>query len=481
MKRRLYAFAALLLAMNFVVSCGNTSGNSDTSSDTADNTPDTETSDRIAELGEKNFDGATFTILDTHGDINVNIPDESLEGDVVNDSVARRNMQIEETYNIVFAYPESNSNEKCQTLRNSVLASLDEYDMLFSHIPTAMGPLATEGLLADLCQMDQLSLDKNWWSTLVYENCRLDGIMYYTTGDISPISYRAPGCLYANSDLMEQYNISKDEIYDAVEDGKWTLDMLQEITGELDVDVNNDGKLVIADDFFGLLNEDNGLTAACFMVAAGVNMSSIDENGDLVVDLNNEKTITVIEKLSQVLSKVPRNDSNDLHNAFKADRTIFLMHYASSGYTRYRDLESDYIMLPLPKWDELQENYRSLVNTWCNAFVCVPVTADTDRAGFIMEVMAYWGRQMVRPDAYEKAVKIKGTRNLRDSAMLDIIYDSIYLDFNSIMEFGGTLNLAAESIFRDASWVSAITSVTQKMEADMESFSEAWTGESSNP
>lgn len=134
MKRRLYAFAALLLAMNFVVSCGNTSENSDTSSDTADSTPDTETSDRIAELGEKNFDGATFTILDTHGDINVNIPDESLEGDVVNDSVARRNMQIEETYNIVFAYPESNSNEKCQTLRNSVLASLDEYDMLFWRI-----------------------------------------------------------------------------------------------------------------------------------------------------------------------------------------------------------------------------------------------------------------------------------------------------------------------------------------------------------
>lgn len=479
MKHRAFSLTALLLALLTVSSCGGNSSSPETTApDSTEDTTTSAVSDRLAELGERDFGGATFTILDDAGNINVNHPDETLEGDTVNDAVAKRNQLISEKYNINFEYLTGDGADgRAKLVRNSVMSGDNEYDLFFSVLPMSIAPLATEGILADLCQMNALSLDENWWSPLVYENCRIGGKMYYTTGDISPISYRAPACYYANETLLDQYKISKDEIYTAVENGAWTLDMLNRLAGELDRDLNDDNTLYADDDFFGILNEDNTLTAACFMAAAGVNLSSIDSNGNLYADLNTEKAINAVEKLSEVLSKAPRKDQNALHNAFKNDRVVFLMHYASSGYTRYRDMNSNYIMLPLPKYDENQETYRSLVNTWCNAFVCVPTTADTERAGFIMEVMAYLSPDMLRPAAYDMAMKVKGVRNEKDSVMLDTIMDSIYLDFNSFMEFGGSISPMASAIFKDGSYTSSIAGITDSMNAAMEDFSKAWIGE----
>lgn len=477
MKRRVYSLTALLLALSLIPSCSDVSSdNKVTSSD--ESTTEQTVSDRLTELGERNFESAPFTILDEQGHINVNVPDETQEGEIVNDAIRKRNQTISDRYNIKFEYAQSSSgSERAQFLRQSVLAQDNEYDLMFSPIPTGLGSLATEGILANLCDMEYLSLDEKWWSPLIYENLRIDGKMYYTTGDISPISYRGVSCYYANETLMEQYKISKNEIYTAVKDGKWTLDMLNELAGELDMDLNQDDTLYADDDFFGILNENNGLTAACFLVASGVNLSSIDDDGELFADLNTEKATSVVEKLSKVLSNAPRKDQNALHDAFKSDRVVFLMHYGSSGYTRYRDMNSNYIMLPLPKYDEKQENYRSLMNTWMNAFVCVPVTADTERAGFIMEAMAYLGREVVRPAAYENAMKVKGTRNDEDTAMIDIIFDSLYLDFNSFMDFGGCLTPIADAIFNGGSYTSSVAALTDKMNAEMENFNKAWIGE----
>ncbi len=273
MKHRTYTLTALILALLTVSSCGGTAENPGETGDSDSNTTESTEmlpKDRIAELGDRDFGGETFVILDDAGNVNVNHPDETLEGDTVNDTVTERNNIISEKYNIKFEYLTANgASERAALLRNSVMADEKAYDLFFSIIPTSIGPLATEGILADLASIDYLSLNEQWWSKLIYENCRIGGKMYYTTGDISPISYRAPACYYANETLLDEYNISKDDIYTAVENGTWTLDMLNQLAGELDRDLNNDGRLYTDDDFFGILNEDNALTAACFMVSSG--------------------------------------------------------------------------------------------------------------------------------------------------------------------------------------------------------------------
>ena len=480
MKKQILTSTCLLLAALMAASCGGQTKEMDMSTDAADSVTEAETQalTRIDMLGERDYAGAAFVILDDGGNININTPDETLEGDIVNDTILKRNLQIAEMYNVEFDYQHVSSYaDRANMVRNSVLSDDPAYDLLFSILPESIAPIATEGVLANLCAIEALSLNESWWSPLIYENCRLGNKMYYATGDISPISYRAPACYYVNETLLDQYGISKDEIYDHVENGTWTLDVLNTYAGDLDADLNNDGKLYTDDDFFGVLNEDNALTAACFMVASGFNLSSIDEDGHLTVDLNNESVVNAIEKLKGVLSNVKRSGNPALHTAFMEDRAVFMMHYASSGYTRYRDMKSDYLTLPLPKYDEAQESYRSLLNTWCNAFVCVPANADTERAGIIMEAMAYLSHDMLRPAAFDMALKEKGSRNERDARMLDIIFNSLYLDFNSIMEFGGSLTPIGNAVFKDTAYVSAAEKVESKMITAMEAFEKAWIGE----
>ena len=205
---RVTSTTALLLALLTLSSCGGTGDTPNTTEPESAEETTIAAGDRLSELGDRSFDGEVFSILDDAGNINVNHPDETLEGDIVNDAVAKRNQTLTDKYNIEFEYFTGESPAaRAQLLRNSVMSGDNEYDLFFSVIPESIGPLATEGILADLCKMEHLSLDENWWSPLVYENCRIGGKMYYTTGDISPISYRAPACYYANETLLDQYKI----------------------------------------------------------------------------------------------------------------------------------------------------------------------------------------------------------------------------------------------------------------------------------
>ena len=480
MKKTLLSAAALMLTLLLSSACG---GEAAPVSGTEPISADTETEQqaeptRLDELGEHDFGGRTFTMLDCLGDININLPDKNAEGDIINDTIAQRNEQIAERYNVTFSYADcTDQGQRAQLVKQSVLADDPAYDVVFGTIPSCIGSLSTEGILGDLCSMPALSLDANWWSPLIYDSCRIGGKMYYTTGDISPISYRSPACFYANVRLLNQYGIEKDTLYNAVNEGKWTLDLLKQLGGGLDQDLNNDGKMVPDDDFFGILNETNNLTSACFLTAAGVDLCSVGTDGRLYTDLLGEPVITAIEKLSSVLNKKERKDTNALHTAFKSDRAVFLMHYVSSAYTRYRDMDADYVILPLPKFDEAQKTYRSLMNTWMNSFVAVPSYAATEENGVILEALAYLSNGMLRPTAYETAYKFKGARNEQDAQMLDIIIDTLYLDFNSFMEFGTSLNPITAAIFKDKAYVSAEEKLADKTKTEIDKFTAAWIGE----
>lgn len=205
-------------------------------------------------------------------------------------------------------------------------------------------------------------------------------------------------------------------------------------------------------------------------------LTETDKNGNLICDLGKERTIKVFEKLHDTLGRVAvSSNANQQHDAFKNDRAIFFMHYVSSAYTRYRDNKSDFMIMPIPKYDESQSTYYSYVNTWANAFVGVPVNADTERAGVIMEAMAYLSHENLRPYVYDIAFKNKGARNEKDAEMLDVIFDTLYLDFNFSENFGGSLGIIGSAIFGEGNFASAYASAKDSINTAIETFSKTWT------
>ena len=457
-----------------------------TTSNSESTTPEVTTApDRLEELGSHDFGGKKFTILDAndHPDWHVNIHGDTLNGDIVNDSLYERDMAIEDRFKVDIEYvqvkPAVDGTEK---LKKSVLAGDDEYTMCISTIQGGtLGTVVNDGVLADLCDNDYLALDSDWWSKLFYQNLTLGGKLYFTTGDISPTMYQIAQCLYLNTRLAKDYKIDTDEICDLVRSGKWTLDELIKRTKGLNSDTNGDGIMDPKDDFFGLAINSNSFRndLPLFVVDAGVSTSKLsDDRSTIIVDLMNEHTLTILGKVQNLM--IENNRFEDqweyINYAFKEGRAVFMHHMTESAQNFLRDMTDDYMVLPMPKGDVDQDDYHTYVNCWASAFIAIPATADPEFAGVVTEALAYYSYRNIRPKAYEMTYKTKTARDENSAEMLDIVFSTLCIDFNYLMDFGGTYSSLHSITIGNAQLASEMASKMDKANGEIEKFVKSWIG-----
>ena len=103
-------------------------------------------------------------------------------------------------------------------------------------------------------------------------------------------------------------------------------------------------------------------------------------------------------------------------------------------------------ILPMPKYDEAQENYRSYV--WSSS-VCVPTTIlRPELVGAALEQFAY--ESMPVTNAYiEDLIRGKSTRDTETLEMLDIIYGGAAFDFVTAFNFANAGNILREMVTGD--------------------------------
>ena len=364
-----------------------------------------------------------------------------------------------------------------ESLKQTVLAGDDAYTMAIAPLlGGAIGAVALEGVLYDLASNDYLSLDQNWWSHLIYDHLRLGGKMYYTTGDISPTMYQMPACIFLNTRLAGDYGI-KTDFCGLVRSGKWTVDELIAVNKDMYTDVNGDNVMDL-DDTYGFIHHTlGGFITDCLLTTEGVDLATVN-GSELTVDIMNERTVNVIEKLKNIIVDIKYSDSNDLLNkTFKEGRALMAYHYVESASQRFRDMKDDFLILPMPKYDEEQDDYHSFVNTWADAFVAIPTTADPEFAGFVTEALAFWSYKNIRTKAYDVTYKAKTSRDENSAEMLDYIFNNLYIDFNCIYDFGGTAAALTNVLNGNAGLASELAAIKDKTDADLESFTKSWLGE----
>ena len=346
--------AALMLAS--LASCGDAS--TDTTVDsTADTTAAVVTEaaapSLLDDLGERDLGGMVYTIFDcnAHSAIQANIPGEEMTGDVVNDALLARDLYLEETYNCEIEYLQE---DNVGMLKTMVSAGDDEWQMII-HPMAGLTSQATGGYLANMCDMPYMEMNQSWWNPLLYENLRLHDAMYITSSDIAPGIYQMPTCLFLNLKLYTDYDYDFD-IFQSVIDGKWTMDQLRSMIKDMDVDMNADNKWTVYDDFFGFAMHNSTEAVLTTMIGCGINMSRIVDDGtNIVCDLSSDShAIEVVESIVDMYQNITwTGDINDYSNImFQGDRALFFMHKLESAAVHLRDMDSDYLILPSPKWDE---------------------------------------------------------------------------------------------------------------------------------
>ena len=139
--------------------------------------------------------------------------------------------------------------------------------------------------------------------------------------------------------------------------------------------------------------------------------------------------------------KHPSGDSgnNGGVDFFKNDQTLFY-NECMGNVQKLRTMDTDFGIIPSPKYNEEQEEYYHLGGN--PYFMQVPVTQpDFERTGIIMEALSYESMKVVPSAFYDIMLNGKIARDNESSKMLDIVFGSLsyYLPVAlDILELGVT-------------------------------------------
>lgn len=277
-----------MLAVFFIIGTVSCTASNDLPVGT-DTAAETQAEDTSSDIIYRDLDGYTFHVLVRNNSHHLkDVFAESENGDILNDAVLIRNYTIEDKLNIkldIIPVGDCDSADLVNSLRSSVKAGTDDYDLALGHTHQ-IGAYATEGELCNWFEIDTIDYDNPWWNNNVMSAATIGNKLFFIMSDYILDSIDYTYTMVFNKRLFDDYNIKSP--YINVEDGTWTIDKLYGIIRDTAKDLNNDGKYT-AEDFYGLVFEQNNVASiVSFMYAAG----------QFVTEKNSEGILFVINRIS---------------------------------------------------------------------------------------------------------------------------------------------------------------------------------------
>lgn len=438
-KNILVMLLVALLVAPTLMACGNTENEttqSETTTDTAEDAgADTTEEDERSmqdEVPELDFGGASFrSIVQESTEYEIYIEEET--GDALKDALYYRNRDIEERFNVVIEEPTALVfSDLSPRVKKSITAGDDEFDLVFGQMEQT-GKDAQEGIFMNWYDIPYVDFTKPWWPKSIVEGAAtVNGKMYNTVSDLC-ISYAEQtwGVVF---DKVEATNYGIEDPYALVKNGKWTIDKLMTITESVYTDVNGNGQKD-AGDYFGYVSAMNGCLLLSYFYGFDQRLAVVD--GDSVtMMLNTEKSAAICDKLYALHytsngTYIPETGASnkDIYTCFLEEKTLFCPIQMQYLYSQLRDYENDYGVIPMPKWDEAQEEYFSVCDAGAN-IMAIPVTAThTDMIGAVVEALSAHGWRTVIPTYYDIALGAKSARDPESVEMIDLVLSSRVIDF----------------------------------------------------
>ncbi len=484
MKKKICFILALLMIGASLASCSEKNANDN------ENTPETPAAtDNLNPSGETETEPETSKYLDDldesydFGGYNMrfiveeggqgNLTELSImaaedTGEVVDSAVVERNNSICERLNINIDLVDTIMFSGLPgTVRPSIQAGSDDYDIIgtYQYYGISMGP---EGLMMNLKGVDNIDTTREYWGTDYIDNMSYKDITYWVTGDIALRYTGGMYVTYINQEIWNNHYADVD-VYDLVNEGKWTIDALNEYSNGAYEDTNGNGRIDFKDSYgfaFDIEDPAEGMAAG-----AMIKFSERDESGTPIITLNNERTLTFYEKMYNIVANNTgfwhaEDDSKTVMQMFADNRAMITVNKLFQSGIYLREMEQEFKIIPVPKLNEEQEHYNTMLHDGVTLFG-IPITnQELEKTTITLECMASESLKTVTPAYYDVALKVKYARDTESGMMIDLIRSNVSADFAAL--YSNNISSIAH-FFR-----SNLSSKTEAIASAMEKNQKLW-------
>ncbi len=442
MKRSASLLLAMLMIATLLASCAGST--TETTTDTT--TTDVETEPVVTEtelthgLSGYDFGGESYVSL-VRTEKLTHFTAEEYNGEALNDAVYNRNNLVTEEFNVSLSFVDVVSDRTTfnNTISTSILAQDQAYDLI---VPDYWWGAEVNGWFFNLTKVDVLALDEPWWCGGWNDAALIEGMLpgavgWYTLDMISNMNV-----VFFNKNLYETSGLDSafglDGLYNTVREGKWTWDLYTKLCTAATQDLDGDGVITDSDQYGSISGLQSG---RAILWSLGMELCHKEDDGSLVPTLSTEKNYDIFKK-ALVFYEDGGNGYERSGNLFIGDQVMFDMTNigAASGF---RDMESDFGILPFPKYDESSE-YRN--RNYGTSYFAIPITAkNTELSAVILEAQNFYSYRDVRPTYYDTVLKAKAARDVDTCEMMDLVLETCYID--PFFVYGTVLNAVADVPF----------------------------------
>lgn len=385
-------------------------------------------------LPERDYNKETFTLF-CRQEAKEQYCVESENGEIVNDAVYARNLTVEEHFNITFDYFSmdgtwANMVAFKNTIKAAVQSGDDSFDLIEGNC--AIADLLGNGYFLNWNKMEYMDFSQPWWAQSSQRELNIGGNLEFIVGDYTLMLWEGLLVIYFNKQLATDLNI--DSPYDIVNNGKWTIDKLAEISREITQDLNGDSKFD-NNDLYGLITT-TGNCIDNFWISSDMHITVMDEDNfpKFNLPIQIDRALSVSEKVFNLVKgtgvyAIDEGKLTDtLQPMFMSNQGLFFTDFLNSSEV-YRTMKTDFGIIPYPKYDENQEKYETFSKSGYGTFAIPSVVSDPEMSAVITTALNAESYKIVVPAYYDIALKTKYSRDDESAKMLDIIRDGFDMDF----------------------------------------------------
>ena len=384
--------------------------------------------DLLSDVPTKDYDGYTFKFLNNISNFAITtiVPEDT--ADSLDAAMFARNAVVKERLNIDIVDHRVDYGSVISTVRSLASSNDFEFDAVYNEVyfQTSLSQMGAYLPVSDFTE--KINLDKPWWFSDIMNDIAIDGNSFEFFSDIQMMYYDSIcGMAFNQQDLIDNKIAFP---YDLVRSGNWTIEEMEKIMkatyqkpGEVHGAVNAVADFVItmfvASDFALVVQDDEEV------------LRIFDDETRFVEIYTTIKDVFYasngIDKMNYI--SVDSNSSASASMTAPGKTTVYFGNGTATFFSgpigdirKFRSCEFDYGVLPHPKYDTDQDQYKSMVIRYA-ASLAVPATSpDTERTAIILENMAAFSYDLVRSEYYDVIVQGRMVRDNDSIEMIDIIF-----------------------------------------------------------